>query len=118
MKLINDWEQVVLTLITQLTKDGFECYQADNCEDEPLVTNNSTKLADKVCECDEGWLYIRKGDFTARLYIVLGNSPSEIVSDYSYRRDSDLTELEASLTAFSEYWEKRGDACPKKERTY
>lgn len=111
--LRNDWEMVVRSLIGFLEKDGFEAWKAFNGE-ESLESSSKRKLADVVCACDEGWLYIRKGDSRFTLFIVLGNSPSEIVADYSYPRDQDCTRFEASWDKFQEYWENRGDACPKK----
>jgi hypothetical protein len=112
-KTINDWEKVVRSLISFLVKDGFMPYKADNCEDS-ITSDHKKRLANKVCECDEGNLYVRKGDFTARLYIVLGNNPSELVSDYGYKSEEGLADLEATLDKFSQSWELRGDACPRK----
>jgi hypothetical protein len=97
-------------------KDGFMPYKADNCEDS-ITSDHKKRLANKVCECDEGNLYIRKGNFTARLYIILGNNPSELVADYGYKSEScpeKIEELEAALDKFSQSWELRGDACPRK----
>jgi len=110
-RTINDWEKVVRSLITFLVKDGFEPYRASNGEDS-IKSNHKGRLAEKICECDEGTLNIRKGDFTATLYIVLGNEPEELVADYGYK-GGDEKELEAALDKFSARWE--GIKCPTKE---
>ena len=108
-KTINDWEKVVRSLINFLVKDGFEPYHASNGEDS-IKSKHKGRLASKICECDEGTLNVRKGDFAATLYIVLGNEPEELVSDIGYK--GDMTELEKTLDKFSTRWESI--ACPKK----
>ncbi len=108
---INDWKSVASSLIGFLVKDGFTVTRASNGEDS-ITTENKSKLAAKVCECDEGTLNITKGDFRATLYLVLGNSPAELVADYGWKGDE--TELSTTLDKFSDSWEKRGNVCPKK----
>lgn len=119
---VNDWEAVVRSLIGFLKKGGIEVYSANNGEDGWQDSLNTTKLANIVCECDEGHLRIRRKGETERLatlFIVLGNNPSELVADCGYpeSRATEIAEvLEPAWEKFTKSWEKRGDAVPKKER--
>jgi len=108
----NDWKSVVKSLIKFLVADGFVPFKANNGEDS-ITSDHRGRLAEKICECDEGNLFVRKGEFTARLFIVLGNSPEELVCDYGWK-GGDCDELEESLARFSAYWE--GKECPRKPR--
>jgi hypothetical protein len=116
-RIVNDWEKVVRSLIKFLKKDGIESWKADNGEDEDgeLESASPTKLAERVCECDEGWLYVRKGDMKLRLYIVLGNGPEEIVSDWSYKTGTDDQPFQIAWNKFMAYWETR--KVPQREET-
>lgn len=115
-KLINDWEKVVRSLIHHMKENGYTTVWASNGEDS-IKSENAKKLAEKVCECDEGWVRMIKGDEYYRLYIVLGNSPSETVCDYAWKSGMDEEEkgFSDALSNWSDMWEKRGNACPKKE---
>jgi hypothetical protein len=106
---INDWKKVIKSLIKILVQDGFEPYKANNGEDS-ITSDHMGRLAEKIDECDEGNLFIRKGDFKARLYIILGNEPCELVADIGY--NGDMTELDQTLDKFYNAWE--GKPCPKK----
>jgi hypothetical protein len=48
---------------------------------------------------------------------VLGNSPSETVADWSWKKGMDAEEkaFSQALSKWSESWELRGNDCPKKE---
>ena len=115
-KYINDWEKVVRSLVLHMKKAGYSTIYASNGEDS-IKSPSTKKLADKVCECEEGWLRMIKGEERYRLYIVLGNSPSETVCDYSWKSGMDAENeiFSQALSKWSEMWELRGDACPKKE---
>jgi uncharacterized damage-inducible protein DinB len=102
---INDWEKVVRSLIKNLKKDGFEAYKAHDGE-EAMESDSAAKLAEHVCACDEGYLYVRKGETNIRLFIVLGNTPEEIVSDWTVPATGDA-EFEKSWEKFCAIWENR-----------
>jgi hypothetical protein len=115
-KYINDWEKVVRSLITHMKKAGYDTVIASNGEDS-IKLGTTKQMADKACECDEGWLRMVKGDESYSLYIVLGNSPSETVADWSWKKGMDAEEkaFSQALSKWSESWELRGNDCPKKE---
>lgn len=115
-RLVNDWEKVVRSLITHLQKHGYRAQVASNGEDS-IKLGTPKQMAAKVCECDEGWLRVGNDKEYYNLYIVLGNSPSELVSDYSWKKGMDAEEeiFSKILGKWSDMWEMRGDVCPKKE---
>lgn len=116
-RMVCDWEKVVESLISFLTADGIECYAADNGEDDEYTQSTDPKvLAEKCCECDQGWLKVRKDGVSINLWLVLGNAPSEIVSDWSYKSGEDHSWFEKSWEKFCEHWELAGDTCPMKYR--
>jgi hypothetical protein len=114
-KMINDWEKVVRSLIRHMKKAGYDTVVAFNGEDS-IKLGTIRQMADKVCECEEGWLRMVKGGERYNLYIVLGNSPSETVCDYSWKSGMDAENeiFEKALIKWSEMWELKGDACPKR----
>lgn len=113
---INDWEKVVRSLIRHMKTHGYVTEWASNGEDS-IKSHHTGRLASKVCECDEGLLRVVKGEERYRIYIVLGNSPSETVSDYSWKSgmDAENEVFSQVLSNWSDRWELRGNACPKRE---
>jgi hypothetical protein len=115
-RTINDWETVVRSLIKHMREEGYKTVWASNGEDS-IRSEHTGRLASKVCECDEGHLKMTIDDVMFTLYIVLGNSPCETVSDYSWGAGTPEVEIDQfsnHLTKWSESWELRGNACPKK----
>ncbi len=82
MRLINDFEPEVKSLLETLAKHGCTPVRGDNGEDEFSVTE---KFVENLCACDEARLYL-KVPGTEKLgwvYLVLGNEPGVIASDYT-----------------------------------
>lgn len=82
-KYINDWKPEVESLLKDLIAAGCTLQHGDNGEDEFRFGNDMDKFIENLTACDEARLHVstplRK---SAWLYLVFGNSPGELVSDY------------------------------------
>ncbi len=101
--ITNDWKPVVKNLLTKLDKAGFKILAVDDGGDEDEVHHNPTmeEAVAAVTSVDESHITAKAPDGkNVWLYIVLGNSPDETVSDYTVH-----AELEPVIDAFSAEWE-------------
>lgn len=85
-KMINDWAPEVKDLLTALTTAGFTLRSGDNGEERFKFEGDEKRdeFIANLIACDESHLYVTdpKGK-KVWLYLILGNSPGELVSDYS-----------------------------------
>ena len=86
-EMINDWRPEADSLIKRLEAAGVEIVSGDNGEDKfdyPNVSSNGPreKFLEDLIACDEAWLYVKVNGKDRSLYLVLGNSPGELVCDY------------------------------------
>lgn len=84
--LINNWVPETKSLVKRLVKNGFIIISGDNGEDEFAFngTGKMTEFLDELLACDEARLYVQNSEGKNKsLYIVLGNSPGELVADYT-----------------------------------
>jgi len=81
---INDWRPETTALINRLIAAGAKIQFGSNGEDSmPWVGEESKdKFVENLIACDEARLYVQINGHNLWLYLVLGNSPGEIVSDY------------------------------------
>jgi hypothetical protein len=108
---INNWAPEVRSLVNRLSLAGFAITRACNGEDTYTGTKVS-EIVECVTACDEGELYVTAPDGKCLwLMLVLGNSPGELVSDYSCHEA-----LEAVVTAHGDHWE--GKPQPTKPCAY
>ena len=117
-RIYNDWEPVVRSLIRLLSKNGYLTVAASNGE-ETIESTKTKELAEWVCQCDEGGLRVENSKNKSEeyhLFIVLGNSPSEIICDYSYPLLQNTFNFDKVTEEFAAMWNKRGDICPKIEK--
>lgn len=79
-----DWKPEVRSLIKTLEKHEVEILAIDNGEE---VTEKkkvkTTQFIDECVACDEAWLVVQTKAGKKTLYLVFGNSPGELVCDYS-----------------------------------
>ena len=123
-KLINDWDPEVRSLLVALIAAGFIITKTDNGEDTVKHPDLETAIKE-LTACDEGHLYIKRplDDKSFWLFLVLGNDPGELVSDYgcpikescSSTRWQSFETMEAVLDLHSDSWE--GKAQPKIEES-
>lgn len=83
MRTINNWKPEVSSLINRLRKN--KCLPLKVCDGEEVYLNPSIKeCVDVICGVDEGWLKVSLPDGSIQtLFLVLGNEPGVIVSDYT-----------------------------------
>lgn len=113
--LINDWEPETASLLAILIKHGFNLLTSVNGEDEPVTYNDEQqkKFLEHLTSCDDSHLYVEKDGVKLWLYLVFGNDPGELVSDYSFT-DELQKSIDAAVLEHRDEWE--GKQQPKKER--
>lgn len=110
-EMINDWRPETRSLISALQEAGFVIKGGNNGEnqfvyDDRLPMNEFLK---DLLACDEAWMDITtpSGKDTY-LFLVLGNSPGEMVSDYGVPRDkADAELLDKVTSAHYDKWNGR-----------
>lgn len=84
MNEINDWAPETNDLIDALLAGGYTPTKGHNGEEGfKFDPANRAAFVDNLTACDESRLYVACPDGKTRwLYLVLGNCPGEMVSDY------------------------------------
>ncbi len=121
--LINDWRPETAALLKRLIEAGITIVEVDNGEDETKFDKVVfDRFVLECIACDEARLYIKLPgrDKTNWLYLVYGNNPGELVSDYSFPGDNkELAEkLDAVIKAHGDEWELKGQARCNDEDIY
>ena len=103
-----DWKPETRSLYRRLKKAGFEPVGVDDrCGEGPERPKSEDHALDVLTACDESTLTIKRNGERFALYLVYGNSPGELVCDYTYRDTQAGKELNAVTTAHYEAWEGR-----------
>jgi len=105
--MINDWAPEVKDLLTALTAAGFTLRKGDNGEDKfNFEEGKLDSFIENLIACDESRLYVTDPSGNKRwLYLVLGNSPGELVADYSCPADDKATDhIDPVTDAHYEKW--------------
>lgn len=108
---INDWTPETRSLLDSLTKAGFTLYKGDNGEETFLYDGDRTKFIQNLTACDEARLYVRLGARHLWIYLVFGNEPGTLASDYVC-----CPELDAVLDTHYNTWEGRKQPTKQIER--
>lgn len=119
--VINDWYPETRSLLERLENAGFELISADNGEDGRKYNGPGDDMVlfiDTLTACDEAWLRVRKDCHDFRLYLVYGNSPGELVADYSYPANKPEVEKLIYEVTSAHYEEWVDKPQPKANRTY
>lgn len=84
MRMLNDWTPETKAVLERFLAAGWTVDWTDNGEEgrKPFTTLEEA-IAD-VTACDEGWVRVTKNGNSSTLYLVFGNSPGELISDYTY----------------------------------
>lgn len=109
-EILNNWTPETASLIETLKRHGFEVVKGDNGEEQFNFDGDMDKFIKNLIACDEARLYVKcpQTGKTRWLYIVLGNSPGEMVSDYSIPRELTSPDLlDAATEEHATRWEKR-----------
>ena len=109
-----DWSKPVSSLLHKLQQKGFKMVNVYDGEGyEYLIGNNLSQrksATSVIVSVDESRLTVEKNNLRGRLYIILGNEPSELVCDWGSASGEIMEELETVVNAHSEQWE--GKKCP------
>lgn len=116
-ELINNWTPEVASLIATLKRHGFAIVKGHNGE-YGFKLNDATGgmkqfIADLIA-CDESHLYVKcpKTGRERWIYIVLGNDPGELASDWTIpaalaNKTSDEDPMNAAIDEHYKRWEGR-----------
>lgn len=107
-----DYTKPVMSLLSKLQKSGVEITDVFDGEGwtECMGDNNLSRrkdAADAILSVDESLVRVKYQEEVAKLFIVLGNEPSEILCDYGCKSGSVIESiLEEVSEQFYEQWEK------------
>lgn len=99
---VRDYRPETYSLLLALLAGGFTLEGVDDGDSILQAINDPHKAADAITAVDEAHLYVRH-TLTAKrccLFIVLGNSPGELVNDHSGN-----PELERVVSAEADKWQ-------------
>jgi hypothetical protein len=84
-KYINDWKPETSSLLDSLQNHGLQISSVDNGEYRTDFDQRDIDLFIEACTaCDEAWLKVRTPEGKTKvIYLIYGNSPGELVSDYT-----------------------------------
>ena len=99
--IFNDYKPETLSLLNALTTAGFALVDGNNGGEQFKFDGNLDAFIDNLIACDESTLRIKVPgrDHPLTLWLVLGNEPGVLVSDY-VNHDA----LEAVLDDHHETW--------------
>lgn len=103
---INDWRPETKSLVARLVDAGCTIVRGDNGEDEFKFTGDMDAFIAELIACDESHLFVitpHSGTNQKWIYLVFGNSPGELPSDYIV----DQTLDEVTKAHYNE-WELKG----------
>lgn len=84
-EILNNWTPETASLIATLKRHGFEIMKGNNGEEGFKFDGDMKGFIKNLIACDEAHLYVKcpRTGKVRWIYLVLGNSPGEIASDYS-----------------------------------
>lgn len=123
-EMINDWNPETASLLASLVAQGFTIYGGNNGEGDTFKRStfaDEAAFLNELLACDEAWLYVTRngtkesaktpGKMVPRVYslfLVLGNSPGELVADYGIPADEgDAAAMETATNEAARKWEGR-----------
>jgi len=131
-RIINDWMPETKSLLATLRQEGFTIVKGSNGGDSFRLDSFPTEadFLEELLGCDEAYLFIRRNGTKDSvrepgkrvyclysLWLVLGNSPGELVADYGI--PANLDDANALDKATKEHFAKwEGKAQPTLEVSY
>lgn len=106
-----NWSVPVNSLLRRIQAVGFTLTAVNNGEETIKINQQQSNLAirkaavEEVVSVDVATVYINKDNKSARLYLVLGNEPEELLCDYTVH-----PLIEAANDDYILQWE--GKKCP------
>ena len=84
MPTINDWNIETRSLLQRLHNAGIAILSVSHEDRVPFDANKLDQFIEECSACDESYLSVRlPDDKKATLMLVYGNSPGELVADYT-----------------------------------
>lgn len=103
-ELLNDWRPEVTSLLKRMLAAGFTLDLVGDGESPEVKNPTLEQTVAMVTGVDEAFIYVTppKSKKSRWVYLVLGNSPGELVSDYTCD-----DEIDAVSSAHYNEWEKK-----------
>ena len=110
---VNDWVPETKSLLQTLQKHRLTILSVDNGENQVnFIDVTLNEFINETMACDEAWLKVEAPDGKKKtLYLVYGNSPGELVCDYTV-----CPEIDAATDEHYEAWEGRKQPTKTEER--
>lgn len=116
MRMLNNWKPETKAVLDRFLAAGWKIEWTMDGDQEKTKFTTLEAAIEHVTSCDEGWVRVTKDGNGSTLCLVFGNSPGELVSDYTYpgekgtyepRKGTEAwkEELDLITTAHSQEWE-------------
>lgn len=114
MKKLN-WKPVISSFLQTMKDNQYKLLRVYDDETGVEEPDSLERAVDLICAVEESVVVFgTKEKSSIRVYIVLGNSPSEMVSDYAVPFDEDAADkLHKVMSDWSDSWE--GKECPTED---
>lgn len=106
VQLINDWAPEVKSVVHTIKSHGFTVVEATNGEETVKASAGHKAILDCLLACDEATLRVTKDGKRASFWLVMGNSPGELIADGSYQ-DGLEADWDKVLDEHCRRWEER-----------
>lgn len=83
----------ITAILDHMKKDGWTLLEVNDSEEVYSVHNVTATAVMHVTDVDEATVILRKGDLRGWIFFVLGNSPEEVICDYTTNLDPHLSKL-------------------------
>lgn len=124
-RIINNFNPEIASLLAALRNAGFTVLGGHNGENTvkyPGYYVSEDAFIDDLAACDEANLYVCRDGFTFRLFLVLGNNPGELVSDWGWSKEAEgtqvLKDLDATISKNGDEWEGRAQPTTTADAKY
>jgi len=97
------------SLIKRLKAADFKIISVNDGDEEDIVPKSEQEAVEILTSVDKSWLTVKRGEYSFTLLLVYGNSPGELVCDYSWSKTADgsseLALLDKLTEEHSNEWE-------------
>lgn len=110
-----NWSPIVASWLLHMQERGFKCVIVNNGGDNEKIWQLHEAI-EHATACDEAYLtFIDSSEDTFWAFVVLGNDPNELVSDYSIRDTESGKAFARAIEEWSDSME--GTPCPHEGMT-
>lgn len=115
MEMRYDWSQPVSSLLFKVQKAGIKLIFVNDGEETTKLEGNNIaqrkEAVDVITSVDISSFNVEYNGIRGSVLIVLGDSPEDIVNDYSSNSNELMELLESVVDSYTNQWE--GKKCPK-----